>query len=249
MKINVAQTILATTQCSSGCPHCPFSNPLLPKLHLGREKLRARMENSSAPLIVISGGEVFEHPEVTLFLGDLTTTQSPPFRIATGGGVPLHPWIDPLEKLRFRNSHFEGISLGTDLLLLEMGRPELRKIWEANLKFLASSSLPYSLTWTLSSEMTDEIEEETLSASFLQALEILKSLTVRKAPEFHYLRITGAADHQQSLLNILFGSLKLIHPESLVLIDHLEELPPPTAPSGRLRSVEAARATSREDCA
>jgi len=62
---------MLTTKCSSGCMHCPFSNPGLEKLFLAPATVQKIMSQSSEGLTILSGGEPFEHPEISEILKNL----------------------------------------------------------------------------------------------------------------------------------------------------------------------------------
>lgn len=154
----IADTLMLTTQCSAGCGHCPFSNPNLIKLHLPLHALSRWIADARSPLRVISGGEPFEHPEFDQVLEVLQEARAP-FRIATGGFVDLKPWATALSQLRAATAHFVGISLGTDVLTGRCARPELSTRWRANLSLLTDLSIPYSLTFTLGSDLDSALLE------------------------------------------------------------------------------------------
>lgn len=172
----VAEPLMLTTQCSAGCSHCPFSDPNLIKMHLPLHALSRWIADARSPLRVISGGEPFEHPEFDRILQMLQEAKTP-FRIATGGFVDLKPWAESLSQLRATTPHFVGVSLGTDVLTGRCPKPELATRWKANLALLNDLAIPYSLTFTLGSDISSAL------------LESIRDLGVR--PEFLYFRQVG----------------------------------------------------------
>lgn len=148
----VAETLMLTTKCSAGCSHCPFSDPGMPALYLSRERMNAALRSGRPGLMVIAGGEPFEHPEIALILDDLCTHQTA-FRIATGGHVDLRTWEKDLKRLASAGGGFQGISLGTDPLTPRCASSALAEQWRRNLRWLESARLPYSITVTLGDKL------------------------------------------------------------------------------------------------
>jgi organic radical activating enzyme len=105
---DIANTIMLTTKCSSGCRHCPFSDPNLEKLFLTRSAIQNIVNQLPDKLAVLSGGEPFEYPEISEILTDLSQ-QTTPFRIANRRKLikkmfSNHLWLHPSEnpKLQFK---------------------------------------------------------------------------------------------------------------------------------------------------
>lgn len=152
MSRNVANTIMLTTKCSSGCMHCPFSNPDLEKLFLTPTIVQRIMRQSPERLTVLSGGEPFEHPEISEILKKIGT-ESIPFRIATGGFVDLSPWINMLKFLSRPPGALQGISMGTDVLSSRINHSNWVPIWKNNIRLFFESQIPYSLTISIGSDL------------------------------------------------------------------------------------------------
>jgi MoaA/NifB/PqqE/SkfB family radical SAM enzyme len=159
----IADTLMLSTKCTAGCSHCPFAAPSLPALHLSPAHVLGYFRASRAPLVVLSGGEPFEHPQIGEILEGLRSS-TVPFRIATGGHIDLAPWI---EALRFLPKHFQGISLGTDVLTSRVKNAALAPIWRRNLAALREAGIPFSITYTFTEEPGEEGELETNGAQFL----------------------------------------------------------------------------------
>lgn len=176
-------TIMVTTRCSAKCGHCPFSSPDLPELFLSREKIIEMLTKSDAALSVISGGEPFEHPDISGILQELTTVSSP-FRIATGGFVDFAPYREKLVLLAKSKGGFQGISLGTDVLTQRCPDTHLAAAWRRNLAYLESDDIPYSLTITTG---------EPVDSALIEDLPVHGSLK----PQFIYLRSASPGDQDR----------------------------------------------------
>ncbi len=148
----IANTIMLTTKCSSGCRHCPFSNPNLEKLFLTRSAVQKIASQLPSVLTVLSGGEPFEHPEISDILRDLSK-QTTPFRIATGGFVDLTPWINQLKLIASPRRPLKGISMGTDVLSSRVNHPNWVPIWKNNIRLLVEFQIPYSLTFSIGTDL------------------------------------------------------------------------------------------------
>jgi hypothetical protein len=155
----LAHTIMSTTICSAGCSHCPFSAPSMDKLSLPVETIAKILAHRAGSLVVLSGGEPFEHPELRSVL-KLLACHPGRYRIATGAFVPLAPWREELLCLRRENPGFEGISLGTDVLTSRCRDPKLPIIWKENLRFLTAARLAYSITLTLGDSLDPALVKE-----------------------------------------------------------------------------------------
>jgi len=173
-----AQPLLITTRCSGGCAPCPFASGRLPQKYMTCADVLNHLKASTAPLVVITGGEPFEHPHVEEIITELAQV-STPFRIATGGHIALS---DSIARLH-RSKGFQGISLGTDVLsdLSEHCR-EHTLTWKRNIRILEKNKIRYSLSLTLNPDFN--------------AFDVLQTaLNCGAQPEFIYLRIpvTGAS--------------------------------------------------------
>lgn len=147
-----ATTIMLTTKCSAKCKHCPFSNPKLEHLFLDSEKVQNIVSQSVGKLTILSGGEPFEHAEISKILTGLSF-QTNPFRIATGGFVDLTPWIEVLKVLSNSHGCLEGISMGTDVLSSRVDHSQWVPMWENNIRLFFQFKVPYSLTFTLDTDV------------------------------------------------------------------------------------------------
>lgn len=152
MSKEVANTVMLTTKCSGACKHCPFSKLDLEKLFLSRQKLQEMMSQASSRLTILSGGEPFEHREISEILADMGK-QTHPFRIATGGFVDLSLWIDELVSLSVPRGPLEGISIGTDVISSRVDHSRWVPIWVDNIQLLSRSRVPYSLTLTIGNDL------------------------------------------------------------------------------------------------
>ncbi|MEY4065190.1 MAG: hypothetical protein RIR26_1398 [Pseudomonadota bacterium] len=154
-----AEPLMITSRCSAGCSGCPFGSQEMPQRWMPVGSILERMRNSRAALVVVTGGEPLEHPEFDQLTEELLRTDeglTTPFRLATGGHVPLAGRVEGWTHLRA----FEGISLGTDVLNqgshkkdfpFSENHPAREKIsiWKENVRWLNEENIPYSLTLTL----------------------------------------------------------------------------------------------------
>jgi hypothetical protein len=104
------------------------------------------METADA-LIVLSGGEPFEHPEIAEILMALNK-QKKAFRIATGGFVNLNPWINNL-KILSANGPLQGISMGTDVISSRVNHSNWVPVWKNNIKLFFEYQIPILLHFHL----------------------------------------------------------------------------------------------------
>ncbi len=162
-----------------------------------------KIAKNDAGLLVISGGEPFEHPDILCFLDDLIHCQTP-FRIATGGGISLTPYLSHLVELARNNANFRGLSLGTDIISSRCTRPDLIWIWTENLQTLKKSSLSYSVTLTLGPGINEAV------------LDLLDCEASK--PEFFYLRdvnhFTESATLWKQKILAKFGEVEIIDDSS-----------------------------------
>lgn len=203
-------TLMITSRCSAGCRPCPFGQGTLPQRYLGAAEVIAVVNKSTAELVVITGGEPLEHPDFASIVRGLNgaivaqSTQpeesggavSPgktPFRIATGGHVPLGEFPALLQ----RSPRFQGFSVGTDVLTdATPHREALTRIWQHNIQLLNAQNTRYSLTLTLHSSSAHADESmasgalaEKNTAPPQDALSPLRTAANLGAqPEFIYLR-------------------------------------------------------------
>jgi pyruvate-formate lyase-activating enzyme len=200
MSNSVAKTVMMTTKCSGGCSHCPFSNPSLEPLFLPTETISRILNQTTEKLAILSGGEPFEHPEIMEILTK-TSDAIIPFRIATGGFVPLDPWIEKLQTLSEQNTAFKGISIGTDVLSNRISHSNWVPIWKSNVQLLILAQVPFSLTLTISPEFQLD------RFAFFSWKEIFKGM-----PEFIYVRHSndGSQDIWTEKIQVTFGNVPII---------------------------------------
>lgn len=141
------EIISLTTMCSAGCSHCPYSNSELPKLFLKTSSINHIANTTSSSLIILTGGEPLQHPELTNILINLSNNHTP-FRLATGGFINLNPWIDLFHSLHEKRI-FQGVSLGTDVISQRVSSSKWVKTWILNIQLLQMHNVPYSLTMTI----------------------------------------------------------------------------------------------------
>lgn len=165
---------MLTTKCSGGCFHCPFSDPEIPERHLPLDVAAQLCLQSKAPLTVLSGGEPFEYDALSDLLKILAQSRGAPFRIATGGFIPLGPWATQLQNC----AGFVGVSFGTDVMISKSQNSLIQKIWINNINLLNSMAMPYSLTLT--------VTQLPIQKSLPGLTSLLSLQNVR--PEFVYLR-------------------------------------------------------------
>lgn len=185
-------TLMITSRCSAGCLPCPFATANLPQRFLAADEVVRRLVASQAELVVVTGGEPLEHPHFETILDLLRnktpTTQSAPFRIATGGHIPLARSIAALQGVR----EFVGFSLGTDVISEACPEREKHTVtWKQNLRALNCAGMPYSLTFTLHGSAPIE----NISQMQKALLPLIKASLFGAKPEFIYIR------HADSQLN------------------------------------------------
>lgn len=200
----VANTVMVTTKCSGGCSHCPFSNPSLEKLFLPPETIVKMINQSTKKLVILSGGEPFEHPKILEILNNLFEAAIP-FRIATGGFIKLDPWIDKLKALSMQNIAFNGISMGTDVLSDRVNHSDWVSSWERNIHLLIKEQIPFSLTITINAEF------QLNRFAFFSWREIFKRL-----PEFIYLRYSN-----DCLKYIWIEKIKGVFGKTPIILDNI----------------------------
>ncbi|XGC80100.1 hypothetical protein ACES2L_12260 [Bdellovibrio bacteriovorus] len=152
-------------------------------------------------LVVLSGGEPFEYDHLP-GLFELLKEVKAPFRIATGGHIPLANHGADLKNM----PRFVGISLGTDVLSPRSPKyMEHKKIWAANVAFLNNHQIPYSLTFTVQGDLN------------LSKL-VSETSALGSAPEFIYLRISSNKNKQ-----LVQESLQQSFPETFIITDELQD--------------------------
>lgn len=194
----VAKTLLLTTQCNAGCQHCPFSSLKMEPRWLSLKSALRIIEKAEEKLIVISGGEPLEHPEIADILKQELHDQKK-FRVATGGYIDISPYISVLKK----NKSFHGISMGTDVISNRCNNRTHYEIWQKNIINLNSTQTAYSLTFTIAED--------------LEPLEsLLKKMNlIDLRPSFIYVRAKKANFNQENreILGRQFGTTPLFFDE------------------------------------
>lgn len=136
--------IQISTSCEAGCRHCPFS------VNDGHDIAPGEVSDIESTAALLTGGE----PLGSEFLWewvDYLTVRQVPFRIATGGHVPLAGAYLRLS----RSPVFMGINVGTDVVL---GRSpyDFTDIWMENWR-LVGGEIHTVLTVTLDRSWKDEL--------------------------------------------------------------------------------------------
>lgn len=144
----IGNLILISTLCSARCFHCPFGNKKNEK-HLEQEKIIEKINNSHFPLVVLSGGEPFEHPQLKDILKEIRNIKDKIFRLCTGGHIPLKKFFPHLKNM----TNFTGISMGTDILFPQRNDQILSEIFWKNIEDLNNNNIDYSITLTLGNDI------------------------------------------------------------------------------------------------
>lgn len=198
-----AETLMITSLCSGGCNGCPFGTRELPQRWMGVDAIVERLKTSSHGLVVLTGGEPLEHPEFQALTQELVRQQAgllTPFRLATGGHVLMPECVEEWARI----PTFEGISLGTDVLLMSEHTHSLRQaIWRNNVRGLNEKNIPYSLTLSLRPQHAERALADILSQA--------KASGAR--PQFLFLRMSEAcfeSDAMAETIALHFPDAKLI---------------------------------------
>lgn len=198
----VAETISITTNCSGGCPHCPFGYPQMETWHLELQTIKDLIEKSHAPLLVLSGGEIFEYDQIESLLQYLSNV-SQKYRLATGGHIDLSVYVSHLKNL-CHLGNLEGISLGTDMIFRQNVFNK-KETWIHNLNLLNQNQIPYSLTFTILDQDDLELKEKfnVLAQENLQ-------------PQFIYLR------HSKNAKFELIHKIRTLFPKHTIVSDLID---------------------------
>ncbi len=151
MEDSSATTITLTTKCSGGCRHCPFSMEGLPPLSMEPSVAVKMSKQSNSQLLIFSGGEPFEHPDILILLQSLSLERKS-FRIATGGFVDLSCWVETLKHLHFFGA-LQGISIGTDVISSRVNDARWVLPWKRNIQLLIKAKISFSLTITVGNDL------------------------------------------------------------------------------------------------
>jgi organic radical activating enzyme len=204
MKPFLTETLMITSRCSAGCLPCAFGNGTVEHRFLSVPRTLEKIRSSDAPLVVISGGEPFEHPHFAQLVHSLAKghARGKPFRIATGGHRSMAEYLPQLKAIE----GFQGISLGTDVLSRICSNTKAyAHVWHENVRRLNEMQVPYSLTLTLHAAMTD-------------AREVLKiAHRCGAQPEFVYLRVVSKNISAHECCT----AVKALWPSVVVIFDEL----------------------------
>jgi len=157
--------IKLTESCSAGCSHCPFASET--PAHVPVQKVIDKINASPQPLIVLSGGEPLEHPDLNTIIGKTSLMTDKIFRIATGSHIPLQDYIESIKN----TGNMTGVSLGTDVLFQSRNSNGHSEQFWKNVDVLGNAEINYSITLTLGSDIKwQEVEhilnDERLSPTF-----------------------------------------------------------------------------------
>lgn len=91
--------VAITSRYSAGCLPCPFAYGTAEHRFLSVHRTLEKIRASEAPLVVISGGEPFEHPHFAQMVHALGKGDAwgKPFRIATGGHRSMAEYLPELK--------------------------------------------------------------------------------------------------------------------------------------------------------
>lgn len=195
---------MITTQCSGGCSHCLFASPELKRLNLDSSKVIELAHKTSSGMVIISGGEPFQHPEISKILADFRDSGLM-FRVATGGFVDLSAWLEILSLL-FREKRLQGISVGTDVISSRVISGKWDEIWKHNIHLLSINNIPFSFTLTIDYAFNFE------RSAFFEWISQKKY-----SPTFIYLRYQS-----ECLANKWMKMIKEVLPNVPILPEHLD---------------------------
>lgn len=139
------KTVIVNQGCHAECVHCPHGQ----ERSILRTKATEEIAHAHEDIILLSGGEPLELTYRELLpLIRLCVENKKIFRIATGGHVPLPPFVERLRHIPY----FSGFSVGTDVLLSERNSHSVRfqRTWEDNVAHLQSLDINFSFTVSLS---------------------------------------------------------------------------------------------------
>jgi len=131
-----------TSSCSAGCIHCPYAVQTHENTEMSLEDVARNVAGER--FVLVTGGEPLEHRNWCGVLRELNKVRCM-FRIATGGHIPLLPFIDDLKE----SALFTGFSVGTDVISQRSSCDSFVAIWKNNIELLNSKRVPYSLTPTV----------------------------------------------------------------------------------------------------
>lgn len=143
-----SQILSINNICTAGCAHCSF---VAHGQHKSLKEVFSEILVGHSPIIIVSGGEPFEHPEILSLLGLFSSLTRYTFRIATGGHISLLPYYKQLSSM----NNLSGISIGTDVLIRKNNAD--KAIWYANLKLLKKCGINFSLTFTIGTDVYEKL--------------------------------------------------------------------------------------------
>lgn len=191
-----------TDYCSARCMHCPFS-PDKKTNEVSINDISKILNQSNQPVTIISGGEPFEHKDFKEVILLVDSFNKSIFRIATGGHIPIKSYSTTLSNL----GQFTGISLGTDIMLNSRNtNKELKNIWISNLEFLKEAHIPYSITFTLGSDLSQQSLSEILS--------LCKKMEI--SPSFFLIQNNEFSSMTLDQISIFTNNLSAIFPKVLI---------------------------------
>lgn len=201
MRLQDSHLLLINSTCSAGCRHCPFGKKKDGKHFELHEVFSQDVDLKDAKLLILSGGEPLEHPNLNQFIEHCNRLYLP-FRIATGGHSPILQHLHQLNE----SKHFTGFSIGTDLIINERNNnQELRSIWSSNIATLNRLNKKYSITITLCNSL--DLEEL-----------ILKLLEYQANPSFFLLNEMENIPVSQHSMESAIETLKFNFPKTLIKI-------------------------------
>ena len=137
--------------CRAQCHHCHYQSDGNP---LPLKTVISALSSIQTSLVVLTGGEPLEHPEFREIANHANTIVPGLFRIASGGHVPIAPFLPQL----VRSRRFCGFSLGTDILMSHRRcNDAFLPVWLSNSRLLEDWGIPYSLNFTLPTEDLSEV--------------------------------------------------------------------------------------------
>ena len=165
--------------------------------HLSAADIGRICDNSPGDLVVVSGGEPFEHPDLGSILAVFDIRQHA-FRIATGGHIDLSPWMQRLQGC----SSLDGVSVGTDVILETHAAN--RRQWHSNILRLRDAAIPVSMTFTAYCGLNSD--------HIMQIREVLASLGEIDFLDFFYVvkRDSRVAKALKGILMSRFPGIRIV---------------------------------------
>jgi len=133
--------IQISEHCSAGCCHCPFKEN---KIFFSREQILQQVSMADEGFVTLTGGEPLEHPDFLSICEELDKL-GVPFRVATGGHLPLTEILDRFAGIQ----GFLGLNIGSDVMSSRNSDFNLKQAWWRNIIELKMRRISWSLTLTL----------------------------------------------------------------------------------------------------